>query len=153
MYQFLWTELIEPIWSDKIKEGYKILADSHGRWTQIYPIGNQVNNRQMFFGMGSIELCKAAIEFINSHGHEGKLIAVTDKDGIDYGYRQILVTPGDEENDPVYEIVRDEGITELLEIGQDDENLYLQPRAEIIDGEEVTITPTITAFAGWEPII
>jgi hypothetical protein len=153
MYQFLWTELIEPVFTLEEREEYHEMACSYGHWSQIYPIGNQVNGRQMFHGMGSIDLCNAAIEFINAHGHDGKLITVKDKNGIDYGYKRVLVTPGDEENDPVYEIVRDEEITELLTINQDDPSIYLQSRIETIDGEDVTITPTLNSYAGWEEII
>ena len=152
MMQFLWTELVDPPFDDETKLAYVEMANSHGRWSQIYPIGNVVDGRRVFHGMGSISLCNAVLAFLTERGCDPNLIAIKDKDGVEYGYKRVLVTPGDEETEAVYEVVRDEDIEDLIDVGQDDASLYLQPRTEMIDGEEVVFTPTLNSFAGWKSL-
>jgi hypothetical protein len=153
MMQFLWTELVDPPFDEYTKLAYTEMANSYGQWAQVYPVGNIVGGRRMFHGIGSVNLAKAVMEFINNRGKDAKLITVKDKAGIDYGYKRVLITPEDGENDPVYEIVRDEEITDLFEIDRDNVDTYLQSRIEIVDGEEVTIIPSPNSFAGWASII
>lgn len=151
MHQFLWTELIEPVFTEEERAAYHEMACSFGKWSKIEPIGNTVNGRRMIHGMGSIELCIAVKTFLTDRGNAPLIIAIKDRFGTDYGYKRLVAY--DEEGNEIIDIVRDEGIPELLETDQDVASVYLQPTTEMIDGEEVTITPVLNSFAGWTPIV
>lgn len=152
IYQFLWTETVLPLFDDETKLAYTEMANQHKPWAQIYPIGNVVDGRRMFHGLGPIELCQDVIDFLIEKECYPKVITIKDKDGIDYGYKKVFAGLDEDENN-IYEIIRDESIVELFEINQDDHTIYLQPHTEVIDGDEVIIQPTLNCFYGWEQII
>ena len=149
IYHFIWTELVDPPFDDETKMAYVEMANKFKPWAQCYPIGNVVNGRRMFHGLGPIGLCDAVLKFLTDRNCDPKLISIRDIDAIDYGYKKIQ-TGTDENGLPIFEIVRDELIKELKPINQDDPDIYMQPIEGVDeDGNPIMIQPPRHTFAGW----
>jgi len=150
MYQFIWSELVEPSFTGEEKLAYVEMANSFGPWCQIYPIGNVVNGRRLFHGLGGIGLCNVVIDFLTTQGSDPKLISIANQAGIAYGYKSIQ-TGVDSDEIPVYATIRDENIEELIPIGLDDPELYFQPILSVDEaGNPITIQIPKHSFAGWD---
>jgi len=145
IYQFKWSELIEPKLTEEQKEAYSELGIS-----QVFPIGREENGRRLFHAIMTLEQKDQAFEIVKEK--DPKIISVTDKDGIAYGYKKVInkeaYSEGEEFYPATYKLVRDE---ELKEFECEDDTDYFKPYDAIdADGNKITVTPSGHCFGGWK---